>query len=164
MDHSLHLNHSPGSCKSYQVFLFIITVHSKLRVPFLLLISRWILLLANVILNFISTLSALLIESEGITHTHTHTHTPQFLRHRDSKLFVSLIVLWMQKDKKCRRDMLGFCTLVCFCKKNKELMFLELAFTPTPFYTQDARVTSSSSCVCPPRCSGKRLYLYMERG
>ena len=43
--------------------------------------------------------------------------------------------------------MLGFWTLVCFCSENKEFMFPELAFTPTPFDTQSVSFRCQSDLV-----------------
>lgn len=43
--------------------------------------------------------------------------------------------------------MLGFWTLVCFCSENKQFMFLELAFTPTPFDTQSVSFRCQSDLV-----------------
>ena len=148
MDHSLHLNHSLAH-----------VIHTKFFSSVLLFIANLLgsPFFANLKVNFAASRCGTELHSyftcltywkwRKHTDTHTHTHTPQVFRHRDAKLFVSLIVLRMKKDKKCRRDMLGFWTLVCFCSENKEFMFLELAFTPTPFDTQSVSFRCQSDLV-----------------
>lgn len=98
------------------------------------------------------------VEVTTQTHAHTHTRTQYSSLGRETLSYLSCGC----KEGRCRRrNMLSSRTPVCFCL-GQRMEVSEASLYPTPFTTQDARVTSKSTCVCLQRCPEKGFYLLME--